>query len=48
MKDIDRERHEKAQIKKHLLGNARCVSDFIKVQEIGEGTYGTVFKAKDK
>jgi len=35
-------------MKKHLLGNARCVSDFEKLHQIGEGTYGTVFKAKDK
>ena len=32
----------------HLLGNTRCVSDFTKIGEIGEGTYGTVFKAMDK
>jgi serine/threonine protein kinase len=31
-----------------LLGNTRCVSDFSKIGEIGEGTYGTVFKAMDK
>lgn len=34
--------------KKDLLGNTRCVSDFEKIAEIGEGTYGTVYKAKDK
>ena len=31
-----------------MLGNTRCVSDFSKIGEIGEGTYGTVFKAMDK
>ena len=35
-------------IKKHLLGNARSVTEFQKLQEIGEGTYGTVYKARDK
>ena len=35
-------------IKSQLLGNTRCVSDFTKIAEIGEGTYGTVFKAMDK
>jgi serine/threonine protein kinase len=35
-------------IKSQLLGNTRCVSDFSKIGEIGEGTYGTVFKAMDK
>ena len=40
--------HEKKRIKRHLLGAARCVSDFEKLGNIGEGTYGTVFKARDK
>ena len=39
---------QKEILKKKLLGNSRCVSDFEKIQEIGEGTYGTVFKARDK
>ena len=34
--------------KKLLLGNSRCVTDFAKVQQIGTGTYGVVFLAKDK
>ena len=34
--------------KKKLIGNTRCVTDFEKIAEIGEGTYGTVFKARDK
>jgi serine/threonine protein kinase len=44
---VDHEDH-KEQIKRQLLGNARCVSDFEKIGEIGEGTYGTVYKARDK
>ena len=39
---------QKDIIKRQLLGNARCVSDFEKIAEIGEGTYGTVYKARDK
>ena len=35
-------------MRNHLLGNARCVADFEKLHEIGEGTYGTVYKARDK
>jgi serine/threonine protein kinase len=35
-------------IRRQLLGNTRCVADFQKIEEIGEGTYGTVFKARDK
>lgn len=38
----------KHSLHKHLLGNTRCVSDFDKLLEIGEGTYGTVFKARDR
>eukprot|EP00826_Nyctotherus_ovalis_P064800 TRINITY_DN9512_c0_g1_i8.p2 TRINITY_DN9512_c0_g1~~TRINITY_DN9512_c0_g1_i8.p2 ORF type:complete len:119 (-),score=31.16 TRINITY_DN9512_c0_g1_i8:498-854(-) len=40
----------------YYVGNTRCVSDFEKIKEIGEGTFGTVctsffyriVKAKDK
>jgi len=39
------EDNEKERIRKMLLGNSRCVSDFQKVKEIGEGTYGTVCKS---
>ncbi len=39
---------DQSKKKKELLGNTRCVSDFEKIVEIGEGTYGTVYKAKDK
>ena len=34
--------------KKLLLGNSRCVTDFAKVKQIGTGTYGIVFLARDK
>ena len=34
--------------KRLLLGNSRSVTDFAKVQQIGTGTYGVVFLAKDK
>lgn len=27
---------------KFYIGNTRCVSDFEKIKEIGEGTFGTV------
>ena len=33
---------------KSIFGNCRCVSDFEKLYTIGEGTYGTVYCAKDK
>lgn len=33
---------------KSIFGNCRCVSDFEKLHTIGEGTYGTVYCAKDK
>lgn len=26
----------------YYIGNTRCVSDFEKIKEIGEGTFGTV------
>ena len=39
---------EETNGKKHLIGNTRCVSDFEKILEIGQGTFGTVFKARDK
>jgi len=26
----------------YYVGNTRCVSDFEKIKEIGEGTFGTV------
>ena len=32
----------------YLFANCRCVSDFEKLHTIGEGTYGTVYCAKDK
>jgi len=32
----------------YLFANWRCVSDFKKLHMIGEGTYGTVYCAKDK
>lgn len=28
----------------HILGNCRSVSDFEKIEEVGEGTYGRVCK----
>ena len=34
--------------KRLMLGNSRSVTDFAKVQQIGTGTYGVVFLAKDK
>lgn len=39
---------ELAQAKRILLGNSRSVTDFAKVKQIGTGTYGVVFLAKDK
>jgi len=33
--------------KKNLLGNCRNVMDFEKLETIGEGTYGTVYRAID-
>ena len=33
---------------KATLGNARSVTQFEKILEIGEGTYGTVYKARDR
>lgn len=47
-KPEDDEMRKRERMKRHLLGNTRCVSDFEKLAEIGEGTYGTVFKARDK
>lgn len=32
----------------HLFGNCRSVSDFEKLHTLGEGTYGTVYCARDK
>ena len=32
----------KDQSKKVLLGNCRCVTDFKKLNRVGEGTYGVV------
>ena len=34
--------------KKVFFGNCRSVSDFEKLHTLGEGTYGTVYCAKDK
>lgn len=31
-----------------LVGNTRCVVDFNKLEQIGMGTYGIVYKARDK
>jgi serine/threonine protein kinase len=45
---MEESNQEEALRKQLLLGNARCVSDFEKLAEIGEGTYGTVYKARDK
>lgn len=44
--DVEKQRQNAA--KKLLLGNSRCVADFAKVQQIGTGTYGVVFLARDK
>ncbi|XP_055346237.1 cyclin-dependent kinase 10-like [Paramacrobiotus metropolitanus] len=30
-----------------MLGGCRCVSEFIKLNRIGEGTYGVVYRARD-
>jgi serine/threonine protein kinase len=45
---MEEDEQRRAIIKRKLLGNTRCVADFEKIAEIGEGTYGTVFKARDK
>ena len=39
---------QRQNAKKFLLGNSRCVTDFAKVKQIGTGTYGVVFLARDK
>lgn len=31
-----------------LVGNTRCVVDFNKLDQIGVGTYGIVYKAMEK
>lgn len=38
----------KKQLPGHLFGNCRSVSDFEKLHTLGEGTYGTVYCARDK
>ena len=39
---------ENERKEKELLGNCRNVSEFEKIERIGEGTYGTVYSAYDK
>lgn len=33
---------------KSILGNCREVNEYLKRERIGEGTYGTVYRAKEK
>lgn len=40
--------HEKQKMPQHdVLGTCRSVSDFEKLNRVGEGTYGIVYRAKD-
>ena len=40
--------HERQKLPQHeILGACRSVSDFEKLNRVGEGTYGIVYRAKD-
>jgi hypothetical protein len=41
-KERNQKKEEKSEIMEFYIGNTRCVSDFEKIGEIGEGTFGTV------
>jgi cyclin-dependent kinase 10 len=43
----DEENENKGKLEKEYFGNCRCVDEFEKINHLGEGTYGTVYMAKD-
>ena len=41
---VDKKDDQKQKLHEYYFANCRSVSDFEKIEEIGEGTYGTVCK----
>lgn len=39
---------EKQRLRAHSESSVEVMDNFVKIEKIGEGTYGVVYKAKDK